>query len=81
MKKCRPVRYNDEMQCRCGKTWGVDEDMPDCQPVTLPVRRRTATTDPLMQSSLKQIRDSLNDAPNPTGSSFSVDRMSLLNQA
>jgi len=31
MNKCKPIRSNDEMQCTCGITWGINEEKPECR--------------------------------------------------
>jgi len=28
---CQTIRCNDEMQCRCGLTWSIDECKPPCR--------------------------------------------------
>lgn len=40
--KCtaKAIRCGDEYQCRCGITWGINEDKPRCRDITEKPRAR-----------------------------------------
>lgn len=55
MKHHKAIRVNDEYQCaRCGKSWSIDEDEPECvESIPLTYREKLENS----KKKLKEIRE------------------------
>lgn len=59
MATCRARQFNDQMVCRCGLAWDMnDPDPPECR-----IDRPVLTRQERGTAALKSIRDSINHKP------------------